>query len=93
VLAQGAPPGGVINLGGGNRVSLADATRILGEVMEIEPAVVRQAVEAGDVKDTLADVSRAFELIGYAPTTPLKAGLTEECGCLGVSSGNPGETR
>jgi len=78
VLAQEAPAGAVMNLGGGNRVSLAEAIAALGEVMGVEPLVARQPVEAGDVRDTWADVSRAVELIGYRPTTTLPSGLAQE---------------
>jgi len=82
VLAQGAPPGAVMNLGGGNRVSLTEAIATLGEVLGVEPQVARQPVEAGDVRDTWADVSRAVELIGYRPTTELAGGMTRECAWL-----------
>ena len=82
VLAQGAPPGAVMNLGGGNRVSLAEAIATLGEVMGVEPQLARQPVEAGDVRDTMADVSKAGESVGYRPTTLLAGGLTRECAWL-----------
>jgi UDP-glucose 4-epimerase len=78
VLAQKAPAGTVMNLGGGNRVSLNEAIATLGEAMGVEPNAIRQPVEAGDVRDTWADVSRAAELIGYAPTTRLTEGLSQE---------------
>lgn len=79
VLAQGAPPGAVMNLGGGNRVSLAEAIATLGEVMNVRPRLNVQHVEAGDVRDTWADVSRATELTGYRPTTNLASGMAQEC--------------
>jgi nucleoside-diphosphate-sugar epimerase len=85
VLAQGAPPGAVMNLGGGNRVSLAEAITTLGEVVGVEPHRARQPVEAGDVRDTWADVSRAVDLIGYRPTTRLPAGLAQEYAWLAES--------
>jgi len=69
VLAQKAPAGAVMNLGGGNRVSLLEAIATLGELAGTEPKLIRQGVEAGDVRDTWARVSRAVELVGYAPTT------------------------
>ena len=78
VMAQGAPPGAVMNLGGGNRVSLGEAIATLGEITGVEPVLSRQGVEAGDVRDACADVSRAAEAIGYTPTTRLKAGLAQE---------------
>lgn len=82
VLAQGAPPGALMNLGGANRVSLAEAIATLGEVMGVVPQLARQPVEAGDVRDTWADVSQAVELIGYRPTTELAGGMTQECAWL-----------
>ena len=78
VLAKKAPPGAVMNLGGGNRVSLAEAIVTLGEVMGVQPRMDVQPVEAGDVRDTWADVSRALELIGYQPTTELAGGMAQE---------------
>ena len=78
VLAQGAPPGDVMNLGGGNRVSLAEAIATLGEVMGVEPQLAHRPVEAGDVRDALADVRRAEESLGYRPTTKLASGVAQE---------------
>jgi nucleoside-diphosphate-sugar epimerase len=73
-----APAGSVMNLGGGNRVSLADAIATLGRVAGVEPKLTLQGVEAGDVRDTWADISRAVSLIGYEPTTRLDDGLARE---------------
>jgi len=79
VRAQKATPGAVMNLGGGNRVRLAEAIATLGEVLRVRPRLDVQPVESGDVLDTWADVSRAVELIGYRPTTKLADGMTQEC--------------
>ena len=88
VLTQKAPAGAVMNLGGGNRVSLAWAIATLAEVMGVEPKLVRRGPEAGDVRDTWADVRRAAELISYAPTTRLRTGLAQECAWLAGKSEN-----
>ena len=82
VLARKAPVGAVMNIGGGNRVSLAEAIATLGEVAGVQPRLDLHPVEAGDVRDTCADVSRAAEAIGYTPTTPLRAGLAQELAWL-----------
>jgi len=87
VLARNAPAGAVMNLGGGNRVSLSEAIATLAEVMGVEPKVAEEPVEAGDVRDTWADVRRAGDLIGYAPTTLLKEGLSQEFGWLREQTG------
>jgi UDP-glucose 4-epimerase len=78
VRARSAPAGSVMNLGGGNRVSLSEATATLGRIMGVAPKLAIQGVEAGDVRDTWADISRAARLIGYKPTTGLEVGLRRE---------------
>jgi len=87
VLARDAPAGAVMNLGGGNRVSLSEAIKTLGEVMGVEPKVSQEPAEAGDVRDTWADVRRAVDLIGYASNTLLKEGLSQEFGWLREETG------
>jgi len=76
--ARQAPAGAVMNLGGGNRVSLHDAIRVLGDVAEIEPQLSLRGTEPGDVRDTWADVRLAAELIGYSPAVSLETGLARE---------------
>ena len=78
VRARPAPAGAVMNVGGGHRVSLSDAIATLGEIIGVEPKVVARGKQPGDVRDTWADISRAEELMGYAPTTSLPTGLAQE---------------
>jgi UDP-glucuronate 4-epimerase len=66
-------------------VSLGEAIATLGEVVGVEPRLDVQPVEAGDVRDTLADVSRAAEWMGYRPTTKLAGGLARQCEWLRCS--------
>jgi UDP-glucose 4-epimerase len=82
VRARRAPAGAVMNLGGGNRVSLSDAIATLGKIAGVKPKLTMQGVEAGDVRDTWASISRAAELIGYKPTTRLEVGLAREVAWL-----------
>jgi UDP-glucose 4-epimerase len=79
VLAAGAGPGTVMNIGGGHRISLSEAIALLGEAMGVTPKIRQLPVEAGDVRDTWADVSRAESEFGYAPQTALAEGLRREC--------------
>ncbi len=60
-------------------MSLSDAIAVLGEGMGITPQVTQLPVEAGDVRDTWADVGRAAAELGYAPRTTLADGLRREC--------------
>jgi UDP-glucuronate 4-epimerase len=74
----GAAPGRVYNVGGGSRVSLKRALEMLA-ALSGRPLDLRcEPREHGDVTDTGADVTRARRELGYAPTTPLGAGLLAE---------------
>lgn len=66
-----------MNIGGGNRVSVADAIATLGEVMGVDPQLEVLPVEVGDVRDT-GDIGRATDTIGYRPGTSLAEGLALE---------------
>jgi nucleoside-diphosphate-sugar epimerase len=74
--AEGAV-GHVINVAGGARTSL---NRLLEHVKELTGSrveAVYEAARAGDVRDSLADLRRAEELLGYRPSVDVKQGLVE----------------
>lgn len=65
---------GVLNIGGGAPVTLAEAIDVVQGIvgpidLEHTPTV------AGDAHSTAADISRAAAVLGYRPATPLQAGL------------------
>jgi UDP-glucose 4-epimerase len=77
LLAADAPraAGEVVNVAGGRRVSL---NQLLGTLRDLTGAAVaprHEAARAGDVRDSLADLGRARELLGYAPRVDLRTGL------------------
>jgi nucleoside-diphosphate-sugar epimerase len=77
LLAADAPraAGEVLNVAGGRRVSL---NQLLGEIRSLTGARVEPRylpARPGDVRDSLADLSRARELLGYEPKTDLRTGL------------------
>ena len=76
--AQDAPPGGVLNVGGGTRIALIDAIEALGEVAGVRPQVAYRPGKAGDVRATWADIDRATSLMGYRPTTTVAEGLARQ---------------
>ncbi len=78
VLAMGGADGAVYNLGGGSRVTLLEAIRTLESVSGLSAEVHGEEVQAGDVKHTWADLTRAREELGYAPRVPLEEGLRLE---------------
>jgi nucleoside-diphosphate-sugar epimerase len=69
--------GTVVNVAGGERISL---NRLLAHVKEITGSkveAVRAAPRPGDVRDSLADLRRAAELLGYRPAVEVRQGLLE----------------
>ena len=73
-----AAVGEVMNIAGGSRVSLSCVLQLLGEVSGLRVKVVNDNKQAGDVRDTFADIERAQQLIHYHPLVTLRQGLANE---------------
>lgn len=67
----------VINIGGARPVSLRTLIDLLQELMGRSAPVEQFAAQAGDMPRTYADITRARELLGWAPTVELREGLRE----------------
>jgi len=65
----------IVNLGGSSPVELRELIRTLERVMGQSARLEYLPPQLGDVPSTWADVSRARELLGYAPSTSLLEGL------------------
>jgi UDP-glucose 4-epimerase len=77
LLAADAPAaaGQVVNVAAGRGASLNE---LLKEILAITGARIlprHEAARAGDVRDSLASLDRARELLGYAPAVELRTGL------------------
>ncbi len=70
---------GVANIGGGSRTSMNEVLRLVSELAG-PPIVVRRPVQRGDVRDTAADTTTAFEGFGYEPRVGLREGLARMVG-------------
>jgi nucleoside-diphosphate-sugar epimerase len=82
LLLAGSSPralqGEVLNIGTGRRVTVLDLARAMAKACGVEnPTITHGPVRAGDVKHSIADISRARELIGYEPIATLEQGLGE----------------
>ena len=64
-----------INLGESETISLADLVSALEEALGKTAILDRQQLAPGDMLLTSADITKAQDLLGYAPTTPLHEGL------------------
>jgi UDP-glucose 4-epimerase len=79
LLAMRAPAaaGGVFNIGTGSQTSLLDLLSALQSIAGRSGAPEFAEARAGDIRDSVADISRAREILGYAPRATLREGLAE----------------
>jgi nucleoside-diphosphate-sugar epimerase len=77
LLACEAPdaPGEAINIACGERVSLLDLLEQIGRIAEREIEPEFTAERSGDVKHSLADITKAERLLGYRPVVSFAEGL------------------
>jgi len=73
-----ALPGEVFNIGGGSRITLNEVIEIIEEIVGRELEVYYQGVQKGDVRHTLADMTKAKEKLGYKPKVSIQDGLKTE---------------
>jgi len=67
--------GETINVARGERFTLNELIRQLGEILRVAPRVRYLPPRPGDVPHSLADVNKARSLLGYEPEVTLREGL------------------
>ena len=67
--------GAVINVATGRRISLNDLWGAIREITGVTAPSRHAPARAGDVRDSVADLSRARELLGFEPAVDLREGL------------------
>jgi nucleoside-diphosphate-sugar epimerase len=77
LLAASSPAavGYAMNIGCGQQVSLNTVLRLAGELLGVTVNAEYREPRAGDVRDSLADISLAQRLLGYEPTVSFREGL------------------
>jgi nucleoside-diphosphate-sugar epimerase len=79
LLASGAPAaqvcGKVFNVATGRRYSLNQTYEVLQEIIGFGDGPKYEAARSGDIKHSLADISLAQTLLGYAPRVTFEEGL------------------
>jgi nucleoside-diphosphate-sugar epimerase len=73
-----ARPGAILNVGGGEEVSMLDAIEIIAQLSGHTPQVIHAPRRQGDQPRSLADTSRVRAEIGWEPTTPFAEGLAAQ---------------
>ena len=76
--ADSGQPGGVYNVGGGERVALGDVIRRIEGITGRNLTLVREEVQKGDMRDTFADTTAARRDLGFRSTVSLDEGLERE---------------
>lgn len=69
--------GEVINIATGQSTSLLELLHVLGEIFGFQPRPDFVPARSGDVKHSLADISKARKVLGYHPEVSLDHGLRE----------------
>ena len=67
--------GEVINVATGRQISILELARTLGEIIGVSARPVHVEARPGDVRDSLADISKAKAILGYEPIVELEEGL------------------
>jgi UDP-glucose 4-epimerase len=67
--------GEVFNIGCGNQTSLNQLLGILSRILEREAKPIYKPARTGDVKHSVADVTKARDMLGYSPAVTLREGL------------------
>ncbi len=78
LAASSGNTGGVYNLGGANKISVAQLIDIITQVAERSPKFVEKELQAGDVRATLADTNSALNDLGWSPKYSIEDGLRKE---------------
>jgi nucleoside-diphosphate-sugar epimerase len=69
--------GEIMNIACGDRISLNDLYAEITKLLGIDRAPIHGPERAGDIRDSLADISKAKELIGYEPEVTWQDGLID----------------
>jgi UDP-glucose 4-epimerase len=75
--ADAAGVSGAFNIGSGTRITINTLVDLLRAASGLSPVVRHGPPRAGDVRDSLADISAARAAFGFAPSIGMEEGLAE----------------
>ena len=73
--AHDAAPGKVFNVGRGERTSLNQLVEILSRLTGYQASPTHGEPRAGDIRESLADITRIRQTLGYEPEVEVEEGL------------------
>jgi UDP-glucose 4-epimerase len=74
---EGKLSGEMVNIACGDRTSLNELLRLIGEETGVKIPVENRPTRRGDVRDSLADIQAAQKLIAYDPKVRIREGLAK----------------
>jgi len=77
--AAAAGVSGAFNIGSGTRITINALVALLREASGLSPIVRHGPPRAGDVRDSLADISAARAAFGFEPSVAMAPGLAAYC--------------
>ncbi len=77
VSTRGSAAFSIFNIATGSQTSLLQLLGALGEICGTKPEVRFSPSRPGDIQHSLADISKARNVLAYAPKVDLKDGLSE----------------
>lgn len=80
---------GAWNIASGESTRLDDLAELMQTASGCRVGVEYMPERPGDVQDSLADISRAGEYLGYRPTTAIQSGIEQYLAWLGVDAETP----
>ena len=77
LLAMESPVTGTFNIGSGQKIDLTLLANNLAGIMNVNLPPVYEKPRAGDIRDSVSDISAAKKALGYSAACSLEQGLTE----------------
>ncbi|MGH1376942.1 MAG: SDR family NAD(P)-dependent oxidoreductase [Alphaproteobacteria bacterium] len=72
---NGEAPSRVLNIGNNNSEDLMDFVRLIEKELGQKSEIDFQPIQAGDVRETCADITETTAITGYQPTTNITEGI------------------
>jgi UDP-glucuronate 4-epimerase len=66
----------IFNLGSSEPITLIDLIHSLGDALGVDPCIEQKPLQAGDVRCTYADITKAKRVLGYDPNYSIQKGLS-----------------
>lgn len=84
ILAMNSDPGEIFNVGGGSRISINQLLWLMEDIIGKKANIKYIEKQKGDAEDTLADIGKVKEKIGWMPKIKIREGLLRYIGWLNI---------